>query len=62
MQLTARRMWGSTDIPQISLGLLASIFKSDFLNGKSYMQWKSRQVILNFALCFVMKHLDNKTG
>jgi hypothetical protein len=48
-QLAAWRMWESIDIPKISLGLLNSIFKSDFLNEKSYMQWKSRQVMLNFA-------------
>ncbi|EXC34100.1 hypothetical protein L484_010558 [Morus notabilis] len=44
LQLPTRRTYGKTDIPQISLGLLNSIFKSDFLHEKSYMQWKSRQV------------------
>lgn len=44
LQLPTRRTNGKMDIPQISLGLLNSIFKSDFLHEKSYMQWKSRQV------------------
>ncbi|PON58344.1 hypothetical protein PanWU01x14_167360 [Parasponia andersonii] len=43
LQLPTRRTCGKTDIPQISLGLLNSIFKSDFLHEKSYMQWKNRQ-------------------
>lgn len=53
-QLAARRMWGTIDIPHILLGLLNIIFKSDFSNGKSYMQWKRRQVILNFAKSLIM--------
>ncbi|XP_059444572.1 protein unc-13 homolog [Corylus avellana] len=58
MQLTARRMWGSIDIPQMSLGLLASIFKSDFLNGKSYMQWKSRQASILEELLYFSTDLE----
>ncbi|KAJ0105141.1 hypothetical protein Patl1_18703 [Pistacia atlantica] len=48
IQLAARRSCGQVDLPQISLGLLFGTFKSDFLNEKSYMQWKSRQVKINF--------------
>ncbi|XP_057510564.1 protein unc-13 homolog isoform X2 [Actinidia eriantha] len=40
------------DIPQISLGLLNGIIKSDFLYEKSYAQWKKRQAnILEELLC-----------
>ncbi|KAF3448508.1 hypothetical protein FNV43_RR09221 [Rhamnella rubrinervis] len=53
MQLATKRIWELTDIPQISLGLLNSIFKSDFLHEKSYIQWKSRQAcILEEFLCY----------
>ncbi|KAK0587106.1 hypothetical protein LWI29_017363 [Acer saccharum] len=49
----ARRTSGQFDLPQISLGLLIGIFKSDFHNEKSYMQWKSRQTnILEELLYF----------
>ncbi|XVF51538.1 hypothetical protein PTKIN_Ptkin04bG0192800 [Pterospermum kingtungense] len=44
VQLASRRMHGQIDLPQISLGLLIGIFRSDFLNEKSYVQWKCRQV------------------
>ncbi|PPD97672.1 hypothetical protein GOBAR_DD05275 [Gossypium barbadense] len=43
VQLTARRTCGQIDLPQISLELLIGIFRSDFPNEKSYIQWKSRQ-------------------
>ncbi|XP_031251761.1 protein unc-13 homolog [Pistacia vera] len=53
IQLAARRSCGQVDLPQISLGLLLGTFKSDFLNEKSYMQWKSRQAnILEELLYF----------
>lgn len=58
LQLPTRRTYGKTDIPQISLGLLNSIFKSDFLHEKSYMQWKSRQVmfmVFHFLLILWIK-------
>ncbi|TXG50964.1 hypothetical protein EZV62_023488 [Acer yangbiense] len=49
----ARRTSGQFDLPQISLGLLIGIFKSDFHNEKSYIQWKSRQTnILEELLYF----------
>ncbi|KAL5551787.1 hypothetical protein UlMin_001963 [Ulmus minor] len=51
--MAARRSWGKSDIPQISLGLLNSIFKSDFLHEKSYVKWKSRQAgIVEELLCY----------
>eukprot|EP00257_Ricinus_communis_P027165 XP_025014579.1 protein unc-13 homolog isoform X3 [Ricinus communis] len=53
MQLAARRMYGQIDLTHISLGLLNGVFKSDFRNEKSYMQWKNRQAnILEEFLCF----------
>ncbi|XP_058009637.1 protein unc-13 homolog isoform X3 [Hevea brasiliensis] len=53
MQLAARQMHGQIDLPHVSLGLLNGIFKSDFRNEKSYMQWKNRQAnILEEFLCF----------
>ncbi|KAJ4954056.1 hypothetical protein NE237_030888 [Protea cynaroides] len=40
------------DIPEISLELLSGICKYDFLNEKSYIQWKKRQAnILEEVLC-----------
>ncbi|RVX09091.1 hypothetical protein CK203_013907 [Vitis vinifera] len=47
MQFATRKLCDRIDIPQISLGLLNSIFKSDFVHEKSYMQWKYRQVKIN---------------
>ncbi|KAF8379444.1 hypothetical protein HHK36_028880 [Tetracentron sinense] len=43
MQFVSRTTCGQIDAPQISLGLLNCIVKSDFHNDKSYMQWKKRQ-------------------
>ncbi|GAY55228.1 hypothetical protein CUMW_162820 [Citrus unshiu] len=43
IQLAATKTRGQVDLPQISLGLLIGIFKSDFLNEKAYIQWKNRQ-------------------
>ncbi|KAJ8767614.1 hypothetical protein K2173_018172 [Erythroxylum novogranatense] len=52
MQLAARRLQGQIFLPDIALGLLGGIFKSDFLHEKSYMKWKSRQAnILEELLC-----------
>ncbi|XP_061955418.1 protein unc-13 homolog isoform X1 [Populus nigra] len=52
MQLAARKMSGQIDLTHIALGLLNGTFKSDFLNERSYMQWKSRQAnILEELLC-----------
>ncbi|XP_062074226.1 protein unc-13 homolog isoform X2 [Humulus lupulus] len=65
LQLT-RGTCGKTDIPQISLGLLNSTFKSDFLHEKSYLQWKSRQagileeLLLNSANLAAADHLTIK--
>ncbi|KAH7511404.1 hypothetical protein FEM48_ZijujUnG0016700 [Ziziphus jujuba var. spinosa] len=53
MQLATRRMCELTDIPQISLGLLNSVFKTDFSHEKSYIHWKSRQaLVLEELLCY----------
>ncbi|XP_034709140.1 protein unc-13 homolog isoform X2 [Vitis riparia] len=53
MQFATRKLCDRIDIPQISLGLLNSIFKSDFVHEKSYMQWKYRQAnILEEVLYF----------
>jgi hypothetical protein len=52
MQLAARKMSGQIDLTHIALGLLNGTFKSDFLNERSYMQWKSRQVKINFRYQF----------
>lgn len=57
-QLAAWRMWESIDIPKISLGLLNSIFKSDFLNEKSYMQWKSRQASILEELLYFSANIE----
>ncbi|KAH9777761.1 DNA topoisomerase 4 subunit B [Citrus sinensis] len=46
IQLAATKTRGQVDLPQISLGLLIGIFKSDFLNEKAYIQWKNRQANL----------------
>ncbi|CAK7335469.1 unnamed protein product [Dovyalis caffra] len=52
MQLGARKLSGQIDLTHIALGLLNGTFKSDFLNERSYMQWKSRQAnILEELLC-----------
>lgn len=52
MQLAARKMSGQIDLTHIALGLLNGTLKSDFLNERSYMQWKSRQAnILEELLC-----------
>uniref|UniRef100_A0A2N9ID72 Uncharacterized protein n=1 Tax=Fagus sylvatica TaxID=28930 RepID=A0A2N9ID72_FAGSY len=56
--LAAWRMWESIDIPKISLGLLNSIFKSDFLNEKSYMQWKSRQASILEELLYFSANIE----
>ncbi|KAL4332520.1 hypothetical protein GQ457_07G009270 [Hibiscus cannabinus] len=56
VQLAARRTCGQIDLTQISLELLIGIFRSDFSNEKSYIQWKSRQVnILEELLYFSAK-------
>ncbi|KAK9984439.1 hypothetical protein SO802_033964 [Lithocarpus litseifolius] len=57
-QLAARRIWESIDIPKISLGLLNSVFKSDFLNEKSYIHWKSRQASILEELLYFSANLE----
>ena len=52
MQFATRKLCDRIDIPQISLGLLNSIFKSDFVHEKSYMQWKYRQVKMNLRIVY----------
>ncbi|CAL5360013.1 hypothetical protein CsSME_00050374 [Camellia sinensis var. sinensis] len=52
MQFASTNMYERIDIPQISLGLLNGMVKSDFPNEKSHAQWKKRQVnILEELLC-----------
>ncbi|KAI7982042.1 hypothetical protein LOK49_Contig1G00007 [Camellia lanceoleosa] len=52
MQFASTKMYERIDIPQISLGLLNGMVKSDFPNEKSHAQWKKRQVnILEELLC-----------
>ncbi|XP_065858206.1 protein unc-13 homolog isoform X2 [Euphorbia lathyris] len=61
MQLAARRVHGQVDHPHISLGQLNGIFRSDFHNEKSYMQWKNRQAnILEEFLCFSVNAMIDK--
>ncbi|KAL5748684.1 hypothetical protein ACOSP7_025728 [Xanthoceras sorbifolium] len=55
----AARTSGQFDLPQISLGLLIGIFKSDFLNEKSYMQWKSRQTNILEELLYVSANVSS---
>ncbi|XP_050267137.1 protein unc-13 homolog isoform X2 [Quercus robur] len=57
-QLAARRIWESVDIPKISLGLLNSVFKSDFLNEKSYVHWKSRQASILEEILYFSANLE----
>ncbi|KAM3687195.1 hypothetical protein ACJW31_10G059700 [Castanea mollissima] len=57
-QLAARRIWESIDIPKISLGLLNSVFKSDFPNEKSYIHWKSRQASILEELLYFSANLE----
>ncbi|CAH8343145.1 unnamed protein product [Eruca vesicaria subsp. sativa] len=53
VQLAQLKTGGQIDLPQLALGLLVGIFKSDFPNEKLYMKWKTRQAnLLEEALCF----------
>lgn len=63
IQLAATKTRGQVDLPQISLGLLIGIFKSDFLNEKAYVQWKNRQAnileeLLSCSTNFTTEHLN----
>lgn len=73
--LASKGTCGQIDIPQLVLGLLIGIFKSDFPTEKYYMQWKSRQVtvtsvsvllwlisqyyILNYSGILFVRHKEN---
>ncbi|KAI8010845.1 hypothetical protein LOK49_LG06G01373, partial [Camellia lanceoleosa] len=46
MQFASTKMCERIDIPQISLGILNGMVKSDFPNEKSHAQWKKRQLLL----------------
>lgn len=48
VQLAQLRTGEQIDLPQLALGLLVGIFKSDFPNEKLYIKWKTRQVIINY--------------
>jgi hypothetical protein len=50
--LATLRTGEQIDLPQLALGLLVGIFKSDFPNEKLYMKWKTRQVITNYSAIF----------
>ncbi|KAL0645449.1 hypothetical protein Bca4012_043740 [Brassica carinata] len=53
VQLAQLRTGEQIDLPQLALGLLVGIFKSDFPNEKLYIKWKTRQAnLLEEALCF----------
>ncbi|CAH2071252.1 unnamed protein product [Thlaspi arvense] len=53
VQLAQLRTGEQIDLPQLALGLLVGIFKSDFPSEKLYMNWKTRQAnLLEEALCF----------
>ncbi|KAG5383983.1 hypothetical protein IGI04_035453 [Brassica rapa subsp. trilocularis] len=52
VQLAQLRTGEQIDLPQLALGLLVGIFKSDFPNEKLYIKWKTRQAnLLEEALC-----------
>ncbi|KAF8097003.1 hypothetical protein N665_0297s0013 [Sinapis alba] len=46
VQLAQLRTGEQINLPQLALGLLVGIFKSDFPNEKLYMKWKTRQANL----------------
>ncbi|KAK1274447.1 hypothetical protein QJS04_geneDACA022258 [Acorus gramineus] len=51
-QIHGRILQNQLDIPSISLELMGSIGRSDFLSEKSYLQWQKRQAnILEELLC-----------
>ncbi|EFH50969.1 hypothetical protein ARALYDRAFT_327303 [Arabidopsis lyrata subsp. lyrata] len=53
VQLATLRTGEQIDLPQLALGLLVGIFKSDFPNEKLYMKWKTRQAnLLEEVLCY----------
>ncbi|CAA7018291.1 unnamed protein product [Microthlaspi erraticum] len=53
VQLAQLKTGEQIDLPQLALGLLVGIFKSDFPNEKLYLKWKTRQAnLLEEALCF----------
>ncbi|KAL0846542.1 hypothetical protein Bca101_019788 [Brassica carinata] len=53
VQLAQLRTGEQIDLPQLALGLLVGIFKSDFPNEKLYIKWKTRQAnLLEEALSF----------
>ncbi|KAL3331289.1 hypothetical protein AABB24_034886 [Solanum stoloniferum] len=43
VRLASEKSFGQIDVPQITLGLLNATTKTEFLNEKSYIQWKNRQ-------------------
>ncbi|XP_023635910.1 uncharacterized protein LOC17883429 isoform X2 [Capsella rubella] len=46
VQLATLRTGEQIDLPQLALGLLVGLFKSDFPNENLYMKWKTRQANL----------------
>uniref|UniRef100_A0A5B7C3J2 MHD1 domain-containing protein n=1 Tax=Davidia involucrata TaxID=16924 RepID=A0A5B7C3J2_DAVIN len=60
MQFASRTTFGQVDVPQISLGLLNGIFKSDFLNERSYTQWRKRQASILEELFSSANHITTE--
>ncbi|CAH9084302.1 unnamed protein product [Cuscuta epithymum] len=56
----AERSWGHIDVPQIILGLLNGVLKSDFQNEKSYIQWKRRQANILEELLSSAEYVNDK--
>ncbi|KAH0858628.1 hypothetical protein HID58_086889 [Brassica napus] len=50
VQLAQLRTGEQIDLPQLALGLLVGIFKSDFPNEKLYIKWKTRQADAAFVV------------
>ncbi|XP_031097776.1 protein unc-13 homolog isoform X1 [Ipomoea triloba] len=51
---------GQVDVPQIVLGLLNGMLKSDFQNEKSYIQWKNRQANILEELLSSADYVNNE--
>ncbi|KAK1327051.1 hypothetical protein QJS10_CPA01g02426 [Acorus calamus] len=61
-QIHGRILQNHLDIPSISLELMGSIGRSDFLSEKSYLQWQKRQAnILEELLCHNVISMDEQT-
>lgn len=61
MQFASRKASVKIDVLQISLDLLHCILKSDFLNERSYTQWRKRQVKILEELFSSVKNITSET-